>query len=74
MHVSNNSDALEIPADEKRILGLMEKTRLDKIRRHAAARLIQQAWKKYLFAKAHTLDHYCTHGAIDRYKVRQNQF
>jgi len=49
---------LVIPSDEKRILGLMERNRLDKIRRHAAARLIQASWKKYCFEKKQALNIY----------------
>jgi len=41
------SEALVIPIEEKRMLGMMEKQRIYKIRRHAAATLIQQAWRRY---------------------------
>ena len=36
----------------------MERNRLDKIRRHAAARLIQASWKKYCFEKKQALNIY----------------
>ena len=58
------SEALVIPADEKRLLGIMEKMRLDKIQRHAAARLIQAAWKMFNFRRLTKLDIYTQSQAV----------
>ena len=52
------SEALVIPVDEKRLLGIMEKMRLDKIHRHAAARVIQTIWRLYNFRRMTKLDIY----------------
>ena len=43
------SEALIIPPEEKRILALIEKQRLDKIRQNAAASLIQWSWRVYKY-------------------------
>ena len=43
------SEALVVSPDEKRILRIMEQQRLEEIQRHAAATLIQQAWRRYQF-------------------------
>ena len=53
-----------IPADEIRLLGIMEKMRLDKIHRHAAARLIQAAWKMFNFRRLTKLDIYTQSQAV----------
>ena len=47
-----------IPVEEKRMLGMMEKQRIHKIRRHAAATLIQQAWRRYLLNRQMKLEIY----------------
>ena len=68
------SEALVIPVDEKRLLGIMEKMRLDKIYRHAAARLIQSAWKMYNFRRLTKLDIYTRSQALSirNFKKRFN--
>ena len=58
------SEALVIPVDEKRLLGIMEKMRLDKIHRHAAARLIQSIWRLYNFRRLTKLDIYTRSQAL----------
>ena len=58
------SEALVIPADEKRLLGIMERMRLDKIQRHAAARLIQSSWRLYIFRRLTKLDIYSRSQAL----------
>ena len=43
------SDTLLIGHDEKRIMATVERTRANALRRHAAAKLIQAAWRSYHF-------------------------
>ena len=45
------SDALVLPPDEKRILASVEKQRSFRIRRNAAAMLIQVTWRRYRLQK-----------------------
>ena len=45
------SDALVLPPDEKRILASVKKQRSLRIRRNAAATLIQVTWKRYTLQK-----------------------
>ena len=52
------SEALIIPPEEKRILASLEKQRLEKIRRDAAASLIQWAWRVYAFGKGQAIGIY----------------
>ena len=55
----------------------MERNRLDKIRRHAAARLIQASWKKYCFEKKQALNIYDdddTNHSLRRVFILANQF
>ena len=52
------SEALIIPPEEKRILASLEKQRLEKIRRNAAASLIQWAWRVYSFEQSQQIDIY----------------
>ena len=52
------SEALIIPPEEKRILALIEKQRLDKIRQNAAASLIQWSWRVYKYVYLGLVQHF----------------
>ena len=48
---TENSDTLLVGPDEKRIMASVEKTRANHLRRCAAAKLIQCAWRVYHFKR-----------------------